>query len=91
MSSELCRDERRFLELLADRAAFGLRQSEEQELRALTERVPGGDAECMERSAAVVQLAGVAIYPLPRSLRDRLRDTGRRCVVSLQGGLFGEE
>ena len=57
--------ERRLLELLADRASFGLTRSEDEELRLLTESLPDFDDECLEMAAATVQLAFASVEPLP--------------------------
>jgi len=65
--------ERRLLELLADRAAFGLERHEEQEFRELLQMVPGFDTECMERAAATVQLACTSVEPMPAAVRARVR------------------
>ena len=65
--------ERRLLELLADRAIFGLTPIEDEELRQLQESVPDFDDECMERSAATVQLACVPVEPLPASVHAKIR------------------
>ena len=65
--------ERRLLELLADRAAFGLTASENEELRQLQEFVPDFDDECMERAAATVQLAFAPIEPLPTAVHAKIR------------------
>ena len=56
--------ERRLLELLADRAAFGLDRGEVEELRQLLQTMPDFDTECMERAAATVQLAQASIRTL---------------------------
>ena len=71
----------RLLDLLADRATFGLTRSEEEELRQLTEYVPGFDEECMERAAATVQLAFKSVEPLPAGLHTRIRASGERYVA----------
>lgn len=72
--------ERRLLELLADRAAFGLDSKEERELRQLLQTMPGFDAECMERAAATVGLALGSSEPLPVAVRARIRVSGVRHV-----------
>ena len=72
--------ERRLLELLADRAAFGLEWGEEQELRQLLRTMPDFDTECMERAAATVQLALSSVEPLPAAVRARIRASGVRDV-----------
>jgi hypothetical protein len=73
--------ERRLLDLLADRATFGLTQSEEEELRQLSESMPDFDEECMEKAIATVQLAFASVEPLPAVIHARIRDSGRECVA----------
>ena len=63
----------RLLELLADRATFGLTRSEEEELRQLSESVPDFDDECMEKAAATVQLAFASVEPLPAAVHAKIR------------------
>jgi hypothetical protein len=72
--------ERRLLELLADRAAFGLESAEEQELRQLLQTMPDFDTECMERAAATVQLAQASVEPLPATVRAKIRASSVRYV-----------
>ena len=67
--------ERRLLELLADRATFGLTRSEEEELRQLSESVPDFDDECMEKAAATVQLAFASVEPLPAAVHAKIRSS----------------
>jgi hypothetical protein len=64
------------LELLADREAFGLTRSEQEELRQLEKAVPDLDTECMERAAATVQLAFAADASLPVAVRAKIRASG---------------
>ena len=73
--------ERRLLELLADRATFGLTRSEQEELRQLSESVPEFDDECMEKATATVQLAFASVEPLPASIHAKLRDFGKGYVA----------
>ena len=61
--------EQRVLELLADRATFGLESSDERELRLLLKTMPDFDSECMERAAATVQLAFITPEPMPKATR----------------------
>ena len=72
--------ERRLLELLADRAVFGLPPEEEQEIRQLLQEMPDFDTECMERAAATVQLARATVEPMPAAARERIRASGLRHV-----------
>lgn len=65
--------ERRLLELLADRATFGLTPNEDEELRQLRDFVPDFDDECMERAAATVQLAFAPVEPLPAAVHAKIR------------------
>lgn len=64
----------RLLELLADRAVFGLEAAEEAELAGLLRDHPGIDAEGLDRVAAAVAVAtsGAAPAALPAGLRARL-------------------
>ncbi|MHC4398915.1 MAG: hypothetical protein ACYTG0_04470 [Planctomycetota bacterium] len=78
--------ERRLLELLADRAVFGLGFPEEQELRQLLETMPDFDLECMERAAAMVQLASSSVEAMPAALYERIRASAERNV---RGGVAG--
>ena len=80
MSNPWKTTEQRLLELLADRAVFGLEPKETQELRQLLQRVPDFDTECMERVAAAVQLACAPVEPMPAAVRDRIRASGLRHV-----------
>jgi hypothetical protein len=80
MSDPWRRTERRLLELLADRAVFGLEPMEEQELRQLLEIMPDFDAECMERAAAMVPWVLAPVEPLPADVRARIRASGVRHV-----------
>ena len=81
MNSQWHAIECRLLDLLADRTTFGLTGSEEEELRQLTECVPGFDDECMEKAAATVQLAFTSAEPLPAALRATIRADGERYVA----------
>jgi hypothetical protein len=81
MNSQWQALECRLLDLLADRATFGLTRSEEGELRQLTECVPGFDDECMEEAAATVQLAFTPVEPLPAALHAKIRAAGERYVA----------
>ena len=76
MSYPLQDTERRLLELLADRAAFGLDGEEEHELRQLLQAKPDFDGECIERAAATVHLAFTSVEPLPA--------TGMRAAIRCQ-------
>ena len=76
--------ERRLLELLADRATFGLTREEEEELRQLNESVPDFDDECMEKAAATVQLAFAPVEPLPASVHAKIRASWKVAESSRQ-------
>ena len=72
------RDDDRLLDLLADRAVFGLDGPEERELAALLRDHPAGDAEAFERIAAAVAVATGPSAVLPDTLRDRILAAVRR-------------
>jgi hypothetical protein len=65
--------ERRLLELLADRATFGLRPQAEKELQHLLQTRPDFDSECIDRAAATVQLALTPIESMPGAVRVKIR------------------
>jgi hypothetical protein len=71
----------RLLDLLADLGTFVLTRSEEEELRQLTECVPGFDDGCMEEAAATVQLAFTSVEPMPAGLHTNIRAYGERYVA----------
>jgi hypothetical protein len=73
MNSQWQAFEQRLLELLADRATFGLTPNEDEELRQLKGRTPGFDDECMEKAAATVRLAFAGVEPLPAAVHERIR------------------
>ena len=75
--------ERRLLELLADRASFGLTRSEDEELRLLTESLPDFDDECLEMAAATVQLAFASVEPLPAAVHAKIRASAMGNVKQL--------
>lgn len=68
----------RLLDLLADRAVFGLDGPEEEELAALLRDRPAPDAEPLERLAAAVAVATGPTAALPAELRSRLLGAARR-------------
>jgi hypothetical protein len=72
--------EQRVLELLADRATFGIESSDERELQQLLQTMPEFDTECMERAAAMVQLAFTPLEPLPEALRAKVHSSGLRFI-----------
>ena len=74
--------ERRLLDLLADRATFGLTRSEAEELRQLAESVPDFDAECLEKAAATIQLAFTSVEPLPATVHAKLRTYGETYLAA---------
>ena len=80
MSDQWQLTERRLLQLLADRAAFGLGRREEEELRQLLQTVPYFDIDCMERAAATVPVAFAPVEPLPAAVRARIRASAARYV-----------
>jgi anti-sigma-K factor RskA len=72
--------EQRVLELLADRAVFGLEPAEERELEALLATHPSRDPDALDRlAAAVAAIATNAAAPsLPHSLKARIGEDARR-------------
>ena len=72
-------DHDRLLELLADRTLVGLDAGEQQELESLLQANPDFDAECLDRTAAMLDRAAAAgdTEPLPEQLQDRIRAGGR--------------
>jgi len=74
--------EQRLLELLADRAAFGLRPEEERELAELRRTMPEVDTDSVELAAATVQLARLpaALERLPSGLRAKIRARAGRSL-----------
>ena len=73
MSDQRQAAESRLLDLLADRATFGLTLKEEEELRQLTESLPDFDADYLEIAAATVQLAFASPEPMPATVHARIR------------------
>ena len=75
MSDYFVPNEDRLLDLLADRAVFGLDDDDQTELDRLSSLLPEVDTQCMERAAAAVCLAGVDRLgdPLPASVRLKLQ------------------
>lgn len=74
---ELDRAPRR-LELLADRALFGLEAGEDRELAGLLDGAAGGDREEFERLAAAAALAlNTPATDMPAPLRSRLHDDAK--------------
>ncbi len=72
-------DHDRLLELLAERALVGLDADQQHELDSLLQTQPDFDAECLDRTAALLDWAVAAgdTEPLPQSLQDRIRAGGR--------------
>ena len=72
-------DHDRLLELLAERALVGLDADQQRELELLLQTHPDFDAECLDRTAALLDTAVAAAdtEPLPQSLQDRIRDHSR--------------
>ena len=73
-------NEERLLELLADRALFGLDDAERNELQELLSLVPEFDEDSMDLTAAAVQLAYGEIdpEPLPPRLHSSIKDNALR-------------
>ena len=72
-------DHDRLLELLAERALVGLDADQQRELESLLQTHPDVDAECLDRTAALLDWAVAAgdTEPLPQSLQDRIRADSR--------------
>ena len=72
-------DHDRLLELLAERALVGLDADQQRELESLLQTHPDVDAECLDRTAALLDWAVAAgdTEPLPQPLQDRIRAGGR--------------
>ena len=72
-------DHDRLLELLAERALVGLDADQQHELESLLQAHPDFDAECLDRTAALLDRAAAAgdTEPLPEQLQDRIRAGGR--------------
>lgn len=70
-------DDRRLRVLLAQRAVFGLDDSEQRELSSLLKRHPQEDAEAFERVAADFYLAAQSgpYEPLPAHVAQRIRES----------------
>ena len=75
-------DHDRLLELLAERVLVGLDAVQQHELDSLLQTHPDFDAECLDRTAALLDRAAAAgdTEPLPQSLQDRIR-AGSRLVL----------
>jgi hypothetical protein len=73
----------RLLDLLADRALFGLSAAEGAELETLLAACPESDAECFDRATAALALAlePPPREPLPPVLFQRIAATARRYLV----------
>ena len=71
--------EQRLLDLLADRAVFGLEPAEEQELAALLAAHPNRDPDALDRLAAAVAVTTAAAAPsLPHTLKTQLGEDAVR-------------
>jgi hypothetical protein len=72
-------DHDRLLELLAERALVGLDADQQRPLESLLQAHPDFDAECLDRTAALLDRAAAAgdTEPLPQQLQDRIRAGGR--------------
>ncbi|TVS20546.1 MAG: hypothetical protein EA424_03430 [Planctomycetaceae bacterium] len=72
-------DHDRLLELLAERVLVGLDADQQHELDSLLQTQPDFDAECLDRTAALLDWAVAAgdTEPLPQSLQDRIRAGSR--------------
>lgn len=81
MSQDLPASRRhRLLELMADRAAFGLSAAEERELQGLLTQFPDADPDEFERLAAAIDLglSPRVSVPLPPALQAEVSEQARR-------------
>jgi len=85
-------DHDRLLELLAERALVGLDADQQRELESLLQRHPAFDAECLDRTAALLDTAAAAgdTEPLPSSLQDRILADRRLGLQPRPGSEDGE-
>jgi Anti-sigma-K factor rskA len=81
MSNAELRDDR-LVDLLVKQTTEGVTLEEQAEIERLLATYPGADREIIARTAAAIALAGVEEEPLPTELRDKLRDSAARWVVS---------
>ena len=72
-------DHDRLLELLAERALVGLETDQQNELESLLQAQPDFDAECLDRTAGLLDWAVAAgdTEPLPQPVQDRILAGGR--------------
>ena len=86
-------DHDRLLELLAERALVGLDADQQRELESLLQRHPAFDAECLDRTAALLDTAAAAgdTEPLPSSLHDRILADRRLGLQPRPGSRDGED
>jgi hypothetical protein len=78
--------EQRLLDLLADRAVFGLEPAEEQELAALLAAHPNRDPDALDRLAAAVAVTTATAAPsLPHSLKTQLSEDAVRFAPRRSG------
>jgi anti-sigma-K factor RskA len=72
-------DHDRLLELLAERALVSLDADQQRQLESLLQTHPDFDPECLDRTAALLDLAAAAgdTEPLPQQLQDRIRADSR--------------
>ena len=78
--------EDRLLELLADRATFGISGDEDRQLQQLFSENPDVDESCMDHVAASVQLALLpeVVEPLPAGLHARIKSDASRHLARLE-------
>ena len=73
MSDTANQDKQRLLELLSDRALFGLEANEEQELRDLQKTYPEVDDQEMDRVVALLEAASPNADRIPSSVKQQIR------------------
>lgn len=77
----------RVLELITERAIFGLSEEQQRELQELTGGKPAqADAEAFELAAAAAQLAMTATMPMPATLRRRLERAADEFIAARAAG-----
>jgi hypothetical protein len=75
MKNQRQRGESRLIQLLADRAVFGLKEKQEEELNERLMAMPEFDVDAMDLAAAMVPLAFLPrdLVPLPLALYAKIR------------------
>jgi hypothetical protein len=83
MKNQRQRGESRLIQLLADRAVFGLKEKQEEELNERLMAMPEFDVDAMDLTAAMVPLAFLPrdLVPLPPALYAKIRGQALREFV----------